>query len=135
MIDLTTPIFILEKGNMMVYPSIKAAQSDLEAIDVKNGEYVAYDANGHLLSLEAINNSVFISLVNHTKHTDELKSGIKTFLQNLGDPVGEDNSYDLPFLIDYCRKFIEPCRLTRLEAFINWLLARLNRWGRTKLTI
>ncbi len=48
------PIIIADKmGNdLSIYPSIEDARQDLEAVDIMNGEYVGYDAEGRLLILD-----------------------------------------------------------------------------------
>ena len=49
------PLIFDENGDVSLYWSLKDAQRNIEAIDVKNDEYVGYDAIGRLLSLKAIN--------------------------------------------------------------------------------
>ena len=50
------PIIIDEHGDVEVYNSVEEAAMNLEAIDVENNEYIAYDSEGRLLRL--IPNSV-----------------------------------------------------------------------------
>src|SRR4051794_1024475 len=46
------PIIILSKGgDVFLYSSEYAVQSDLEVVDVENNEYTAYDSEGCLLDL------------------------------------------------------------------------------------
>jgi spore coat polysaccharide biosynthesis predicted glycosyltransferase SpsG len=46
------PIIISENGDLSFYEKVEEAELYLEATDVKNNEYRAYDASGKLLSLE-----------------------------------------------------------------------------------
>ncbi len=46
------PIIVDEHGDINVYKTAEELEQALEAIDVKNDEYIAYDANGCLLKLE-----------------------------------------------------------------------------------
>jgi len=46
------PIIINEHGDVSAYRSLEDACSYMEVIDVRNNEYVAYDADGYLLNLK-----------------------------------------------------------------------------------
>jgi len=46
------PIIINEHGDISFYRSLKKASSAVEAVDVKNNEYIAYDGEGKLLEFE-----------------------------------------------------------------------------------
>ena len=48
---IQTPVIIDEGGDLGLYESIEAAERSCEAVDVWNGEYVAFDASGRRLSL------------------------------------------------------------------------------------
>lgn len=46
------PVYVRDDaGDVIVFASIEMMQSYLEAIDVENGEYEAWDAAGYLLEL------------------------------------------------------------------------------------
>lgn len=45
------PIIVVEHSDVTIFESVEKAQNWLEPIDVKNGEYVAYDRDGRLLRL------------------------------------------------------------------------------------
>ncbi|MBI3645348.1 MAG: hypothetical protein HY233_05235 [Acidobacteriales bacterium] len=53
MSELKFPIYVLEKDDDSVFEfsTIVAIQQHLEAIDVENGEYTAWDADGRCLKL------------------------------------------------------------------------------------
>ena len=48
------PIFVFDGGDVTLFPSKQEASSYLEPIDVKNGVYACYDANGDVVRLEVI---------------------------------------------------------------------------------
>ena len=48
------PIIVIEHGDVTIFESVAKAQNGLESIDVKNGEYVAYDRDGRLLRLAVV---------------------------------------------------------------------------------
>jgi hypothetical protein len=48
------PIIINEGGDLSVFRTVEQAERALEAIDVKNKEYVAYDADGRSLILSVM---------------------------------------------------------------------------------
>lgn len=48
------PIIVNEHGDVSIYRSVEQAECALEAIDVQNGEYVAYDAQGRPLVLSVV---------------------------------------------------------------------------------
>jgi hypothetical protein len=43
------PIFAYNKGDLLVFDSVKAAELYIEPIDIANREYVFYDARGCVL--------------------------------------------------------------------------------------
>jgi hypothetical protein len=49
---VTPPVVVDERGDVTLYRSIESAAFALEPIDVQNGEYVAYDSEGFILTLE-----------------------------------------------------------------------------------
>ena len=50
--ELKLPIIICELMDIDVFETVESAELCLEPIDVLNGEYVGYDADGRLLSME-----------------------------------------------------------------------------------
>jgi hypothetical protein len=51
---MTPPIFLDNKGDLSVFDSIELAEGYVEAIDVRNDEYVGYDSEGRLLSFRIV---------------------------------------------------------------------------------
>lgn len=53
------PIKLTEKnGDTCLYSSVDDAEKAMEPIDVKNGEYIAHDADGNLLHLQVVMESM-----------------------------------------------------------------------------
>ena len=48
---IKTPIIVDEHGTAMIFESLKDAELYLEPIDVRNGEYLAFDSDGRSLKL------------------------------------------------------------------------------------
>lgn len=46
------PIIVTEPGDVMVFKSVREAEVCLEAPDIKEGRFKAYDSEGRLLSVE-----------------------------------------------------------------------------------
>ena len=51
---MDTPIIISESGAIDVFRSLHEAENYIEPIDVKNNEYVIYDASGRLLAANVV---------------------------------------------------------------------------------
>ncbi len=69
------PIIIYEDGNIVFYESIKHAELSLEAIDVNNNAYIAYDSEGCLLRLSTLlRNVLILDGELETNHAEELRS-------------------------------------------------------------
>ncbi len=48
------PVIINENGDVSIYRSPEEAALGLEPIDVRHGEYVAYDSEGRILQLDVV---------------------------------------------------------------------------------
>ncbi len=56
---LTTPLFVLEQtGEISIYANEADLVSDLEPIDVENGEYEAFDSLANVIELKVQNQTV-----------------------------------------------------------------------------
>jgi hypothetical protein len=102
-------IFIVEGNDIASFASIKDAQLDLEVIDVENDIYVGYDHEGRLLKLavDGRKKRVVITLAeNKPSHAKELEAVIRTYLEQVGEPLPNDPAYDLPYLVGVWNKFL-----------------------------
>lgn len=94
------PLFISESGDVSAYSTAEAAGSSVEAIDVKDNRYVAYDSEGRLLSLKIVpKKSKFLFLFEFSiefvviepaeekpGHAKELQKVLTDFLIRIGSP-------------------------------------------------
>jgi len=84
MFDLALPLFIADCDGVDVsgYRSVSDAESDLEATDVENNEYKAFDAEGRLLHLTVEYGLVRIaSAESKPCHAAELRGRLEKFLR------------------------------------------------------
>ena len=51
---ITFPLYVDEHGDISTYDDLHDAECSLEVVDVLNKEFVVYDANAHLLTLEIV---------------------------------------------------------------------------------
>ncbi len=100
---MKTPIVIDENGDLSVFETIEHAQQSLEPVDVRNMEYVAYDRDGILLSLEVRgpDGRVFIEDGDpRADHSDELRKALLTFFARTGNELRQSASTSLGEVID-----------------------------------
>lgn len=123
MSNIDLPIVIVEDDALMhFYRKIEDAEIHLEAIDVENGVYQGFDANGRLLQLSVVDQGVKISLSETSPtHQKKLIGYLKAFLkrQNLSP---ENDSLD--DLMRLCEKYIYVPPKT-LSEYLRSLIKRL----------
>lgn len=89
------PIIIDENGDISFFETVKDVELYLEPVDVINGEYVAYDSEGHILQLNVerkVSSNIFSPSeavvlspsVTGQKHTSELKRILIDFFGRIG---------------------------------------------------
>lgn len=89
------PIIVDENGDISFFESVKDVELYLEPIDVINGEYVAYDSEGHILQLSvehristnilSASETVILSpSATSQRHTSELKRILIDFFSRVG---------------------------------------------------
>lgn len=100
------PIFIVEGYDVGIFACLHDAQRQLEPLDVKNQEYIAYDATGRLLRLETDGKRVIASLAEtHPTRTQELETILRTFLRTKNHSLANDSTCGLPTLVEAARPF------------------------------
>jgi len=100
------PVFIDDHSDVSVFLSVPEAATWIEPIDVQNHEYSGYDSLGRLLNLTTDGRSVRISLDEQSPtHADRLHATLQSFLRDVGDPVSDDTSYDLPRLVAHFTRY------------------------------
>ena len=84
---MKAPIVVDENGDVSVFETVEYAAAFLEAIDVANDEYVAYDSEGRLLALEvsSANQQVMIREAETVAtHADDLRRTLRSFFSRTG---------------------------------------------------
>ena len=90
------PIVVNNRGDVMFFASIEDVERELEAIDVENREYVAYDSEGHLVELGTaprkgllffgIKRVVVQGVEPAPAHAGELQELLRKFFRRVGEP-------------------------------------------------
>lgn len=83
------PIIIDESGDISVFDSLESAERSLEPIDILNGEFVGYDAEGRLLNIVPNGFIAKISLAElDPTHVDNLEKVLRDLFLDV-DPSPE----------------------------------------------
>lgn len=98
---MTAIRFVIVEGNdVSLFSTKEQAEAALEAIDVRDGVYVGYDADGRLLQISPKGASSEISLTEaEPTHVDDLRDVLRRHLQYLGRAPEAD---DLGSLLTVC---------------------------------
>ena len=101
---IALPILIAEGWDLKLYDSIRDAELDLEAIDVEDGIYAGYDADGRLLKIETRASAVVLSAAEASpSHQGQLEELLRGALRMTGHlPEGADS---LESLVEAARVF------------------------------
>lgn len=95
---------ISENGDLHFYERKEDAEAYMEPIDVENGEYVGYDAEGRLLKIESARQKTRISLAEEEpSHVAELQMQLMGFASRAKVPLKE---VDLPGLLSAFEPFL-----------------------------
>jgi hypothetical protein len=104
----TSPIFICEHGDVSVYSSPQRACVEIEAIDIKNNEYIGFDFNGRKLIIKLINEKPAIYLQEELPSCPEqLEKILLRFLVLIGDKEYVHEKKELKDLVAYFKKFMD----------------------------
>lgn len=81
----TSPIVVDEHGDISAYPSVIAACSEMEPIDVAAGEYEAFDSRAHRLTIGVASGVVWMDLEDGVHpETEELTRRLRRFIREVG---------------------------------------------------
>ncbi|MBO9523632.1 MAG: hypothetical protein J7518_19035 [Nocardioidaceae bacterium] len=93
---IALPVVVDDHGALEFYESVERAESYLEAVDVANEEYRAYDAAGHMLLLKVVGARVRITGSGDTPRPDAVRDLLVEFLGRIGsERVGIEDPADL----------------------------------------
>ncbi len=94
---MKTPIFIyVEDAYLEVYETVDSAEGLLEAIDVEDGLFRGFDAQGRLLNIEPYKSMARITLAEQQPtHQQELIELLKAFVKKKDPnfPIEDDLDY------------------------------------------
>ena len=92
-------------GDVMFFSSKEHAEGYLEAIDVENGEYVGFDADGNELKISARGGVVFIDGTEVNRES-EVRALLISFFRNVGVPNAWLESAGLSDLVMKGKEFL-----------------------------
>lgn len=123
MSQIKIPIIIAEGFDVTLYTSISDAELDLEAVDVKEGIFRGYDAEGRLLDISTNRNKVVICPAEEDPHhAKELQIFLTNFLKTCRPDIVLPQNRNLDSLIEACKEY------TYVAPKFQWkLFAPLNR--------
>jgi hypothetical protein len=101
MTEMVPPIVIDEHGDIRIYPTVAIACQALEAIDVTNNEFEAFDSDGRALVLLAHENRVFMEVPpNSHPNPAELERRLRRYINALGaDRMGVASLHRSPLAV------------------------------------
>lgn len=110
---LKFPLFVIEGLDVVLYNSIEALEIHLEGIDVAEGRYKSFDAEGRSLNLEAIGAKRgrfmvtvgrvhLASAEDRPSHQQELAAYLRDHLNAVGQAVDEE--LGLNQLVQMCKR-------------------------------
>lgn len=94
---MQAPIVIDDHGDLSFFSSVAAAELYLEAIDVENKEYKAYDGRGRVLRLTTTRkgrNEVVKIEPTSRFQVEHLRTQLANFLGNLSETFEKDESLE-----------------------------------------
>ena len=95
-------VILLENGDLLIFDSREDAEDYLEAIDVRNNEYTAYDSKGTVLDL-SVDDKTERVIIRHPSTKAKSPSALKkSLLKYIGIFDKSANINDLPL-----RKLVE----------------------------
>jgi hypothetical protein len=98
---ISTPVFLGESGDVLVFDSIEYAEHYIEPIDVINNEYVGYDSEGRLLEL-LVTDGTHVSMRAAEcapNHSDDLRKMLIHFLESMGESLRWLSDASLPEIV------------------------------------
>ncbi|MGH2682092.1 MAG: hypothetical protein ACRDIX_02540 [Actinomycetota bacterium] len=102
------PIFILEGHDLGIFDDVERAQLQLEPIDVKDGIYEGYDAQGRRLRIWTDGKGTFIELEEEQpSDVSRFESELRADLIRLGEDRAAEADCDLPCLVEISGRHAE----------------------------
>jgi hypothetical protein len=103
---MKAPIIVDNRGDTMIFASIKDAEMYLESIDAENNEYVAYDCEGRLLQIVPDHPHVLIREAEHQPtNADELHAILFNLLMYTEEPANWLREASLQELVERALRY------------------------------
>ena len=103
---MKAPIIVDEHGAATIFESVKDAERYLEAVDVENNEYIAYDSEGRLLRLIPTTPRITIRGAEQSPtHSPELRTLLTNLLGYTGVPASSLREATLQELVEKALEF------------------------------
>jgi hypothetical protein len=103
MTTVTPPIVLVDGLDVQFFSSIEAAEGWMEAIDVENGVYHAYDSRGRALVVETKGERVYMAAASEEPpQAHELERLLRDYLRHHLRDIADDPDNTLPRLLDAC---------------------------------
>lgn len=106
---MQSPIVGFCEGDLVLFACVADAETYIEAVDVEDGAWTAFDAEGRLLQLETLQRGV--TRVRRTAaesaptHKDELRRKVKAFARRVGKLERVFDSRSLDELLAWAGQF------------------------------
>lgn len=113
-------------GEVMVFPTVDDLVTQLEAVDVRDAEYVAFDLDGRVLGLRAVGDDVQVAVTDR-RDLDSVRRSVRVY----GDRVGLE--CDPTDLVAVANELLRREWEARLPRWPRWLAVRLH--GRAPKTV
>lgn len=93
---IRAPLFVTESGDLVVYDSVHDARTGMEAVDVEDGRYSGYDAEGRSIRIRVLDGEIIIEPSELApSHQNELEALIRTMLEKIGHSTAHIPKGDL----------------------------------------
>ena len=111
--DLLFPIYLIEDEDVMIFPSIRDVQMQLEP-NLIRGDEIAYDAKGRRLKIETDRRQVKVSVTEEDPmHAAELEASLRSYLIAMKEPLAKEARCNLPCLVNLSIKYISRTHTVR----------------------
>lgn len=108
MADPKYPIFMFDGMDLMIVSSAEKLQGDIERLDDQSEDSEVFDSEGRRVKLETRRWSTIEASVDVDPPVSiqEFVGRLRDFLRGAKDPAADDSGWDLPCLIEACRKHV-----------------------------
>ncbi len=103
---LNLPLIINNHGDVQIFETVSDAESYMEAVDIRNQEYVGYDAAGRLLLIATDGRiGVVRPAEARPSHQEEVRKLLVRLILAARTPMPDASSASLSELVELTRRF------------------------------